>query len=266
MRLDTGTGRLLVDLDGGVAQVTFNNPDKHNALGADMLAALPPALAALQRDPEVRVVVLTGAGDRAFVSGADISEFEERRTTPEGRSAYDQAWTAVNRAWADLDKPLLAMIRGYCIGGGLLTALRADIRVAAEGSQFGVPAARLGLGYGYPGVKTLVDLVGPSWTAEILFSARRLAADEALRIGLVNRVVPADRLEDEVRELARSICANAPLTVAACRAAIREAVRDPDHRDLARVADLVEACFRSEDYVEGQRAFREKRAPRFTGR
>jgi enoyl-CoA hydratase/carnithine racemase len=253
-------------VDDGVARITFNNPDKHNALSADMLAALPPTLDALQRDPEVRVVVLTGAGDRAFVSGADISEFEERRTTPEARSAYDEAWTAVNRTWAEIDKPVLAMIRGYCIGGGLLTALRADIRVAAEGSQFGVPAARLGLGYGYAGVKTLVDLVGPSWTAEILFSARRLSAAEALRIGLVNRVVHGERLEDEVMELARSICANAPLTVAACKAAIREAVRDPDRRDLARVAELVEACFRSDDYVEGQRAFREKRAPRFTGR
>jgi enoyl-CoA hydratase/carnithine racemase len=158
------------------------------------------------------------------------------------------------------------MIRGYCIGGGLLTALRADIRIAAEGSQFGVPAARLGLGYGFGGVKALVDVVGTSWTAEILFSARRLSAGEALRIGLVNRVVPGERLEDEVMELARSIRDNAPLTVAACKAAIREAVSDPDRRDLARVAELIEACFRSEDYLEGQRAFREKRPPRFSGR
>jgi enoyl-CoA hydratase/carnithine racemase len=262
----TGTERLLVDVEGGVARITFNNPRKHNALSADMLAALPPALSALQADPEVRVVVLAGAGDRAFVSGADISEFEERRTTVEARSAYDQAWTAVNAAWGGLDKPILAMIRGYCIGGGLLTALRADVRVAAEGSQFGVPAARLGLGYGFAGVKALVDLVGPSWTAEILFSARRLSAAEALRIGLVNRVVPGERLEDEVMELARSIRENAPLTVAACKAAIRAAVADPDRRDLARVAELIEACFRSEDYLEGQRAFREKRAPRFSGR
>ena len=262
----TGTERLLVDVDDGVARVVFNNPEKHNALTADMLAALPHALAALQADPAVRVVVLAGAGDRAFVSGADISEFEERRTTPEARSAYDAAWTAVNAAWAGLEKPVLAMIRGYCIGGGLLTALRADIRLAAEGSQFGVPAARLGLGYGFAGVRALVDLVGPSWTAEILFSARRLSSAEALRIGLVNRVVPAVRLEGEVAELARSIRDNAPLTVAACKAAIREAVADPDRRDLSRVVELVEACFRSEDYRGGQRAFREKRAPRFSGR
>ena len=262
----TGTERLLVEADDGVARITFNNPEKHNALTADMLGALPPTLAALEADPEVRVLVVTGAGDRAFVSGADISEFEHRRTTAADRSAYDDAWAAVNRAWAELGKPVLAMIRGYCIGGGLLTALQADIRIAAEESQFGVPAARLGLGYPYGGVEALVDLVGPSWTAEILFSARRLSAAEALRIGLVNRVVPGGRLEDEVMELARSIRVNAPLTVAACKAAIREAGRDPDRRDLARVAELVEACFRSEDYREGQRAFREKRPPRFSGR
>ena len=264
--MDTGTERLLVDVDGGVARVTFNNPAKHNALSADMLAALPRALAALQADPGVRVLVLAGAGDRAFVSGADISEFEERRTTAEARVAYDQAWSAVNAAWAGLDKPVLAMIRGYCIGGGLLTALRADVRIAAEGSQFAVPAARLGLGYGFAGVRALVDLVGPAWTAEILFSARRLSAGEALRIGLVNRVVPVERLEDEVTELAGAIRDNAPLTVAACKAAIRAAVSDPDRRDLPRVAELIEACFRSEDYLEGQRAFREKREPRFSGR
>jgi enoyl-CoA hydratase len=263
---DTGTERLLLDVGEGVARITFNNPEKHNALTADMRTGLVRALADLGADPEVRVIVLTGAGDRAFVSGADISEFEHGRSTAAARAAYDDAWAAVTRAWSELDKPVLAMIRGYCIGGGLLTALQADVRIAAEGSEFGVPAARLGLGYGYGGVKSLVDLVGPSWTAEILFSARRLPAAEALRIGLVNRVVAGPRLEDEVMELARSIRANAPLTVTACKAAIREALRDPDRRDLARVAELVEACFGSDDYQEGQRAFREKRTPRFSGR
>lgn len=259
-------GRLVVAADSGVARVTFDNPEKHNALTAGMVAALPAVLADLQADPGVRVVVLTGAGERAFVSGADISEFERRRTTSDARTAYDEAWAAVTRAWAELDKPVLAMIRGYCIGGGLLTALRADIRVAAEGSQFGIPAARLGLGYGFAGVKALVDLVGPAWTAEILFTGRRLPAGEALRIGLVNRVVPGERLEDAVMELARSIRDNAPLTVAACKAAIRAAVSDPARRDLERVAGMIEACFRSQDYLEGQLAFREKRAPRFSGR
>jgi enoyl-CoA hydratase len=158
------------------------------------------------------------------------------------------------------------MIRGYCIGGGLLTALAADIRIAAAGSQFGVPAARLGLGYGFDGVEALADLVGPAWTAEILFSARRLDAAEALQIGLVNRVVSADRLEAEVMERARTIRDNAPLTIAAREAALRQAGRSSNQRDLDRVARLVEACFRSDDYREGQRAFAEKRPPRFLGR
>ncbi len=157
------------------------------------------------------------------------------------------------------------MSRGYCIGGGLLTAMKSDIRIAAEGSEFGVPAAKLGLGYAYGGVEELMALVGPSWTSEILFSARRLSADEALRIGLVNRVVPVDDLESSVRELAATIAANAPLTVQACKAAIREARKDPAARDLEAVERLVEACFRSEDYLEGQAAFAEKRPPRFRG-
>src|SRR5207248_4897753 len=175
--------------------------------------ALPGVLRRLQDDGRVRVIVLAGAGDRAFVSGADISEFGDQRTSADARAAYDRSSAEIGRAWAAVGKPVIAMIRGYCIGGGLLTALQADIRVAAEGSQFGVPAARLGLGYGFGGVQALVDLVGPAWTAEILFSARRLTAAEALQIGLVSRVVPAGRLEDEAMELARSICANAPLTV-----------------------------------------------------
>jgi len=158
------------------------------------------------------------------------------------------------------------MIRGFCMGGGLLTALQADMRIAAEDSQFGVPAARLGLGYGFGGVTTLMNLVGPAWTAEILYSARRFSAAEALQMGLVNRVVPAASLHDEVMTLAGTIARNAPLTIAASKAAIREASRSPERRDLAKVEALIEACFQSEDYVEGQRAFAEKRPPAFTGR
>lgn len=266
MAFDTGTEKLLVGVDDGVALVTFNNPEKRNALSADMRAALPPTLRALQADPAVRVVVLTGAGDRAFVSGADISEFAEQRTSPEARAAYDRGAGESARAWDELDKPVIAMIRGFCMGGGLLTALQADIRISSETGQFGVPAARLGLGYGFGGVEALVALVGPSWTAEILFSARRLSAAEALHIGLVNAVVPDDELRPRVMELAQVISQNAPLTVAACKAAIREAMRSPDRRNHEKVAEMVEACFRSEDYREGQAAFLEKRPPRFAGR
>ena len=265
-RYESGTDRLLVEVSGPVATVTFNNPGKHNALSADMRAALPGVLRALNADGDVRVIVMTGAGDKAFTAGADISEFGEQRTSPAARASYDQAWAAANDAWASLDKPVIAMIRGFCMGGGLLTALQADIRIASDDSQFGIPAARLGLGYGVSGVTALMNLIGPARTAEILFSARRFPAAEALQMGLVNRVVPAGGLREAVLSLADSIAGNAPLTVAAAKAAIREIGRPDGRRDLAGVQAMVEACFQSADYLEGQRAFAEKRPPAFTGR
>ena len=264
--LDTGTERLLASIDDGVATVTFNNPAKHNPLSADVRQALAPLLRTMQASSEVRVVVLTGAGGRAFVSGADISEFGEQRTSPEARARFDGQLAEMGRAWAALQKPVIAMIRGFCLGGGLLTALQADIRIASDGSRFGIPAARLGLGYEFGGVEALMQLVGPAWTAEILYTARQLDASEALQIGLVNRVVATDALEDEVYGMARTISANAPLTVAACKAAIQEARQLGGQRDLDRVKRLTEACFASDDYREGQRAFVEKRPPRFSGR
>src|SRR5436190_6427098 len=207
---DTGTEQLLCEVDDGIALVTFNNPTKRNALSVEIREALPGVLRTLQADDDVRVVVLTGAGDKAFVSGADISEFGEQRTTPEARAAHDDRAADAARAWHELDKPIIAMIRGFCIGGGLLTALQADIRIASDDSRFGVPAARLGLGYGFGGVEQLMQLVGPSWASEILFSARRLSAEEARHCGLVNRVMTVDALRDEVPALGRSISANAP--------------------------------------------------------
>lgn len=264
--LDTGTEMLLCEIDDGVATVTFNNPEKRNALSAEIRHALPDVLRSLQADDGVRVVVLTGAGDRAFVSGADISEFGEQRTTPEARAAFDRTFAEADRAWVALEKPIIAMIRGFCMGGGLLTALKADIRIAADDAQFGVPAARLGLGYGYAGIEALVGLIGWANTSELLFSASRYSAEEAHHMGLVNRVVPVADLRAEVGALARAICANAPLTVAACKVGIQQARRDAATRDVARVHALVEACFRSDDYREGQAAFLEKRPPSFVGR
>ena len=199
--IDTGTEKMLARVEDGIGWMTYNNPERHNAMSMEMTLAVPRILTAFRDDPDVRVIVVTGAGNRAFVSGADISEFGERRTSVDARAEYDAAMADSWRMWRELDEPILAMIRGYCLGGGLLTAMRADIRIAAEGSQFAVPAARLGLGYAFGGVEELVALVGPSWAAEILFSARRLSSDEALRIGLVNRVVPADELEAQVRAL-----------------------------------------------------------------
>jgi enoyl-CoA hydratase/carnithine racemase len=264
--LELPTDKMLARVEDGIGWMTYNNPARLNAMSMDMNRAVPRILDELQARDDVRVVVVTGAGGKAFVSGADISEFGEQRTSIEARAEYDRVAAEAGRAWARVDKPIVAMIRGYCIGGGMLTALQADIRIAAEGSQFGVPAARLGLGYGVGGVEKLMALVGPAWAAEILFSARRLSDAEALRIGLVNRVVADADLERTVLDLAGQMAANAPLTVRACKAAIHELQRDPARRDLDRVERLVEACFRSEDYREGQQAFMEKRPPRFTGR
>lgn len=266
IRHDTGTDKLLVEVSGKVALVTFNNPAKRNALSQEIRLALPGLLSALDADPEVRVLVITGAGDKSFVSGADISEFGEQRTSPAARAEYDRVQAALTAAWAAVSKPVIAMIRGFCIGGGLLTALQADIRIAADDSQFGIPAARLGLGYGLGGVTALLSVVNPASAAELLFSAQRCTALEALQMGLINRVVPADALRPEVMGLAASIAANAPLTVTAAKAAIRAAARRPQLADVAQVQAMIEACFQSEDYREGQRAFTEKRAPVFTGR
>jgi enoyl-CoA hydratase len=265
-RHSTGTGKLLVDVAGAVAVVTINNPGKRNALSSEIRAALPGLLGALQADGDVRVVVLTGAGDKAFASGADISEFAERRTSPTARAEYDRGQEAIYDALASLEKPIIAMIRGFCLGQGLLTAVRADIRIASDDGQFGIPAARLGLGFGFGGVTTLLSLIGPARASEVLFSARRFTAAEAWQMGLVNRVVPAGQLADEVLGLARGIAQNAPLTVAACKVAIHQAARAPGQPAPARVKAMIEACFQSADYREGQRAFAEKRPPAFTGR
>ena len=264
--IDTGTEQMLAHVEAGIGWMTYNNPARHNAMSYDMQRAVPRILEAFTIDPEVHVVVVRGAGDQAFVSGADISEFETRRTAVDARAEYDAALHASWGAWRSMLKPVIAMIRGYCIGGGLLTAMKADIRIAADDSQFAIPAARLGLGYGIDGVRELQALVGPAHTAEMLFSARRVGAHEAQAIGLVNRVVAAAELESEVRSLAATIAANAPLTVKACKAAIRELGKDPAQRDLTHVEGLIEACFQSEDYREGQRAFNEKRPPHFTGK
>ncbi len=266
MRLELDTDKMIAEKKDGIGWITYNNPERRNAISLEMTEAIPVIVEDFRKDPDVRVVVIQGAGDRAFISGADISEFEERRATPEARADFGRRSGRAAASLSSLEQPLIAMIQGYCMGGGLATALQADIRIASDDSTFGIPAARLGLGYGFGGIKALVDLVGPAWANEILLTARRLSAAEAERIGLVNRVVPKADLEPTVRELAQQIAENAPLTVKACKAIIREAVKDPERRDMERCSRLVKECFESQDYVEGRRAFMEKRRPDFKGR
>jgi enoyl-CoA hydratase/carnithine racemase len=263
--MELGVEKLVGRKDGQVGWMIFNNPERRNAVSLDMWRAIPDVLAAFEADPEVRVIVFTGAGERAFVAGADISQFEAERNDAAAEARYSSASAAASAAMAGLSKPSIAMIRGYCIGGGLAVALSCDLRICTEASRFAIPAARLGLGYGFGGVKALIDVVGPSIAKEILFTARQFSAEEALRVGLVNRVAPAAELEALVRDYAAMIGANAPLTLRAAKLAAREAVRDPDKRRLAEVEAAVAACFDSADFKEGRTAFMEKRTPRFRG-
>lgn len=259
------TDKMIAEKEGHIGWITFNNPARRNAVSLEMWEALGVIVSDFQQDDNIRVIVLKGAGDKAFVSGADISEFEEKRNSPASEEEYAKKYALGSGMLYQLDKPLIAMIQGFCIGGGLAIALSADIRFATDDSKFGIPAAKLGLGYGYSGIKILSDLVGPSHAKDILFTARFMGAEEALRIGLINRILSRDELESTVRDYARMIANNAPLTVKTAKAAVREAIKDPEDRDLARIAKMVDECFDSKDYAEGRSAFMEKRKPVFIG-
>ncbi len=265
-QLQLQTDKMLAHVEDGVGWITFNQPNKRNAVSFAMWQAIPQIIIDFASSDDVRVVVMRGAGDKAFVSGADISEFEEVRNTPEQIVVYEKATSAANAALITLDKPLIAMIRGFCIGGGMAIALSADLRITADDGEFGVPAAKLGLGYGYGGIKELMNIVGPSFAKEIFFTGGRFSASDAETMGLVNRVVPVDDLESSVTALAKTIADNAPMTIKAAKAAVNEGTKNPDERDLDSVAAMVEACFNSEDYKEGRRSFMEKRKPQFQGR
>jgi|HubBroStandDraft_1064217.scaffolds.fasta_scaffold00058_64 enoyl-CoA hydratase len=261
----TATDKIITVTEGAVATLTFNNPERHNAVSLEMWQAVTAALAGFAADPAVRVLVLTGAGGKAFVSGADISKFESERASENAVAAYERATDAAYRGLADFPKPSIALIRGYCLGGGLNLALCCDLRICNERARFAVPAARLGLGYGLASVRRVVDLVGPAFAKELLLTARQFDATEAVAMGLVNRVVADDAIEAFVANYAETIAGNAPLTVTSLKRIVDEALVDPDARDEALCAALVKACFDSDDYREGRRAFLEKRKPRFTG-
>lgn len=257
--------KVLAEVDNAIGWITFNNPRRHNAMSLEMWLALGSILEAFGQDSSIRVVILKAAGEKAFVSGADISEFEKKRSSQQQRDEYEEAFDAAQTRLAEFDKPLIAMIQGYCIGGGLALALNTDIRIATEDSVFGIPAARLGLGYGYSAIKTLTSLVGPSHAKDILFSARFLDTEEALRIGLINFVVSRAELSAKVLDYANTLVANAPLTIRASKAAVGEVVNDPGQAGPRYIDELVNGCFLSEDYTEGREAFMEKRKPVFKG-
>ena len=260
------TPNMIAEKDGPVGRLVFNKPAKHNATSTDMWEAIPVILDDFENDPAIRVVVVTGAGDKAFVSGADISEFEKARSTPEQVAYYDKIGEIANARLAKCSKPTIARIRGYCVGGGVAVSLTCDIRIASDGCKFGVPAAKLGLGYRAAGIKTLMDLVGPAYAKEIFFTARLFSAQEALGMGLINRVVPDAELDAYVDNYCSLIAQNAPLTIHAAKRTIEELTRLDGNPDFDRTRQLVKECFASDDYVEGRRAFMEKRRPQFKGR
>lgn len=259
-------GKILQSVADGVGVITFNNPQKRNAMSLDMWEGLGHALVELRDDPEVRVVILIGAGDKAFVSGADISQFEKSRHNAEASEAYSKKSAAQRALLADYPKPIIACIRGFCLGGGMQVAMAADIRIASEHSQFGIPAAKLGIAYGYDGLKHLVSLVGPSWARLIMYTGMKVDSAEALRIGLVDRVVPDTELWDATMEIARTISNNAPLAIQAAKITIAQVLKDPDKRDMDAIKQVGMACMDSEDFREGRRAFMDKRKPEFKGR
>ena len=266
MMLELNTDRMLAEIVDGIGWMTFNNPARHNALSLEMWQAIGEIVTHFEADDDVRVIVMKGAGGKAFVSGADITEFDKQRANSEQKEQYARISASGSRALTTLSKPLIAMVEGYCIGGGLATALAADIRFASPDSSFGIPAAKLGLGYEYAGLAKLARVVGPARARDILFSARFLSADEAQQAGLVQFICSREHIQNDVIAYARQIAANAPLTVAAAKAAINAHERGGRTDDIEAVEVLVSACFDSDDYKEGRRAFAEKRNPEFKGR
>ena len=265
MAFSLNTERLQARIDNGVGWMIFNHPARHNALSLEMWHGIGDILEHYAANEQVRVIIMRGAGGKAFVSGADISEFDEKRANAEQRVAYGQIAGRATKWLNKVEKPLIALIEGYCIGGGLATALSADIRFATPDSRFGIPAAKLGLGYEYEGLAKLARIVGPSRARDIMFSARFMEANEAKDMGLINFIAARQDIERTCLDYAERIAANAPLTVQAAKAAVNAWENGGREDEVARVREMVDACFNSADYKEGRTAFAAKRPPAFKG-
>ncbi len=252
--------------EGAVGHLVFNNPAKLNAVSLDMWEAFCAILNDYEKDPEVRCVVVSGAGGKAFVSGADISKFENERANAEAQVRYDAISRQGYEGLYNFPKPTIAKITGYCIGGGMNLAACCDMRFCNEGARFGVPAAKLGLGYGFTRIERLSHIIGLPRAMEFLFTARQYSAKEAFDMGLVNGVAPDAEVDALVARTTDAIAQNAPFTMALAKAAAREIAKPESQQDHKKLEKMAKACFDSEDYKEGRRAFMEKRKPTFKGR
>ena len=266
MCYESPTERVQTWLETSTLHIRFNNPARHNALSVDMWEAVPALLAQAERDEQIRLVVFSGAGEKAFVSGADISQFEDQRAAREAVTRYESMAENALMSIADFSKPTMSCIRGFCIGGGVNVAISCDMRIASTDSVFSIPAARLGLGYRYSAMKNLVDLIGPGAAKDLFFTARKIGAEEAQSLGLITRICAPDDLPALLAEYTSALAANAPLTIQAAKAITAEILKPSPELDRARCQQLIRGCFESADYAEGRKAFMEKRKPVFTGK